>query len=316
MVSCICNLLFSLAVGPLTAAPTTDKNSNSTDANQGLHLPFKYELHSKHFSFYAVTKSESSKNYADYLEDFLAWLNTNLIAVPPKWHLSVYLYPDVATLNAEGCTRGMRRKMEGRFVQSQDAVFSYEECGIGTLTHELMHKVLHENFKELEPWAKEGIPTLFECLYGYKTAAEPNLYIGFQSPWRLRELDTRLSRLTLAEITSPRAAEDPYEESDKRMLSTFLVAQGKLKEYVGLARSGNHRGYNTLVEATFRKQMNEIEPEFKSFIDTIVRNRTKLMAAPPSAYFHERHEFEDFCKRHATALQCPPNPGVAKRMTI
>ncbi|HEY9680565.1 MAG TPA: hypothetical protein V6C86_03140 [Oculatellaceae cyanobacterium] len=302
---------------PISAGPSVNTKPTRIDLDAGLHEPFKHELQTKHFSLYSVSKSDAAKIYSEYLEDFLSWLNLHLVSIPPGWHLTIYLYPDAKTLNGEGCTRGPHRKMEGRFVQIRNAVYSYDECGIGTLTHELMHKVLHENFRELEPWAKEGIPTLFECVYGYKSSSgEPVIFLGFQNPWRLKELGVRLSHLTLAQISSPRAAEDPYEESDKRLLSTFLVSQSKLKEYFRLANAGEHQGYNTLLEATFRKPMTELEPDFKTFINSIVQNRAKLQELPPAQYFKDQSQFDAFCKEHSSALQSLPNAGVAKRSSI
>ena len=278
----------------------------------GLHEPFKHQLLTKHFSFYSVTDSTLSKYYGDYLEDFLLCLNANFVPIPANWHLTFYLYPDLATLNLEGCARPPKRGIEGRYVEGRNVVFTYETCGIGTMSHELMHKIVHENFKDPEPWAKEGIPTFFENIYGYKRSEGPVFYMGYQSPWRITELEKQLTHLTVAGIVDPAASVNPFQESDKRLLATFLFHEGKLFEYFKVARSGEHRGYKTLIEAAFQQPLPLIEPRFKEFVQTISTNKVRLLKIPKAEYFHSQAEFDKFEREHRDAFQAKPSLPEAK----
>jgi len=284
--------------------------------NNGLHEPFKHQLSSKHFTFYSVTDSKWSKYYADYLEDFLLCLNTNFVSIPANFHVTFYLYPDATTLNLEGCGRPPKRKIEGRYVASRDVIFTYDTCGIGTISHEMMHKIVHEHFKDPEPWAKEGIPTFFENIYGYKNGAGTVLFVGYQSPWRTTELGKGLVDLTLAGIVDPAASVNPYAESDKRVLATFLYHEGRLSEYFKLAKSGQRRGYKTLVEAAFQKPMAEIEPNFKQFVVAIAANKSHLLKLPNSEYFQSEEEFGKFEQAHREAFEAKPSLPPAKMKLV
>ena len=292
--------------------PAVTQTSVVAQTDTGLHEPFKHQLLTKHFAFYSVTESGLSKYYGEYLEDFLLCLSSNFVTIPSDFHLSFYLYPSLSVLNMEGCTRPPRREIEGRYVQPRNIVFTYEDCGIGTMSHELMHKIVHDNFKNPEPWAKEGIPTFFESAYGYKSASGPVLYAGYQSPWRTAELGKGLVQLTLKEIVAPEDSLNPYQESDKQLLSTFLFHEGKLPEYFKLAKTDNRKGFKTLVEASFGKQLSEIEPAFRQFVQSISANKTILLHLPKSQYFQSQAEFDSFYLAHRNAFEAKPNLTLAK----
>ncbi len=304
----IAGLSASLIVFSQAAStPAQSHGQDVGDWERGLHQPFKYEFSSKHFTFYSVDDTKFSKLYADYLEDFLLILKANYVSIPENFHLTYYLYPDRTTLNMEGCSRPPKRRLEGRYVQSRDVVFSYDTCGIGTLSHELVHKIVHENFKNPEDWAKEGIPTFFENIYGYRGQSGPVLYVGFQSPWRTTELGAELSKLTVQSIIDPSASKNPYQESDKRVLSTFLFSEGKLAEYFKVAKSNDHRGYKTLVEAAFQKPTPQIEPRFKAYVAELSANKSRLLLLPNSAYFSCKADFDKFFHEHERAFTAKPS---------
>lgn len=273
--------------------------------NEDLHAPFKYKLQSKHFVFYSVTNTSARFRYVEFLEDFLVCLNSHFVRITDNWYLTVYLYPDVETLNQEGCVRGQREPIRGRFVEFRNAVFTYDDSGIGILAHEVMHKVVHENFKELEPWAKEGIPSFFEDIYGYRSPSGPVLYMGYQNPWRIAEMGEGLKNLTLQGILDS-AASTPFTESDKRVLVTFLFYEGKLTDYFKLAGKAEHRGYKTLVEAVFQEKLAALEPRFKEFVKAIYANQARLVKLPEPRYFQVKADFDTFYREHRDALDAKP----------
>lgn len=291
-------------------ASCTGPHITTAFAAEGLHEPFKYAYSSKHFSFYTVTNSRWSKYYADYLEDFLLCVNDNFVPVPANFHMIVYLYPDAETLNLEGCATTPRGKIGGRHNSTRNAVFTYDTCGVGLLSHELMHKIVHENFKELEPWANEGVPTLFENLYGYRTKGGTVLYLGYQSPRRIKELGESLTRLSIRGILDPAASVDPYQESDKQILATFLIHENHFAEYVKLAQTGEHQGFATLLEGAFKEKISSIEPRFKKFTTEIMANKKLLLALPDANYFDTKEQFEAFEKQHADSLRSKPAPSA------
>ena len=55
----------------------------------------------------------------------------------------------------------------GIYVFSKKLLATYEDSGLGTFTHEVLHPLVEENFAHLPAWAFEGVPTFFEKFYGY-----------------------------------------------------------------------------------------------------------------------------------------------------
>jgi len=276
-----------------------------------LSEPFKHKFLSKHFVFYSVTDGNWSKQYADFLEDFLVCLDRHFVRIPADWHLTIYLYPDAQTLNLDGCAMRPKEEIMGRYLKGENEVYTYDTCGIGIMAHELMHKVVHENFKEVEPWASEGIPTFFENIYGFKTASGSVFYMGYQNPGRIKELGSGLSQLTIQKIVDPATAVDPSQESDKRLLATFLFYEGKFVDYIKLASAGKHDGYKTIFEAAFKQKMPLLEPRFKKFTKAIEANRKNISHLPSSCYFQSQADFDRFQNDNRDAFQAGPLPAQA-----
>src|SRR5262249_14176165 len=108
----------------------------------------------------------------------------------------------------------------GRYRYSNKLLATYEDSGLGTFTHETMHAFVHTALTDWPVWAIERIPTFFEKLYGYWKGNELVLLWGFQNPWRIKALGTRLTQLSLKDIVSDQNSE--HDESELRMVSLFL----------------------------------------------------------------------------------------------
>src|SRR5262249_4571125 len=94
----------------------------------------------------------------------------------------------------------------------------YEDSGLGTFAHEIMHPLVERNLRDRPPWAIEGIPSFFEKFYGYWRDGELVVNWGFQNPWRIKELGANLARLDLPTILAATAGGE--KESEQRLVST------------------------------------------------------------------------------------------------
>src|ERR1700687_1886915 len=131
---------------------------------------------------------------------------------------------------------------------------TYETSGLGTFTHEILHPLVERNLPSCPPWAWEGIPTFFEKFYGYWRGDELVLLWGFQNPWRIEDLATKLTRLNLKEIISDqgpsgRSGTAQRNESKLRMVSVFLWEQGNFRRFLRLIAAKDQRGYPSYFEA-------------------------------------------------------------------
>jgi hypothetical protein len=66
--------------------------------------------------------------------------------------MQINLYPDRKALNDAEVKMGHKADVTG-YVQKYNTLYAYNDAGIGTLSHEVMHKIGYENFKNYEQWA-------------------------------------------------------------------------------------------------------------------------------------------------------------------
>ena len=275
-------------------------------STEPLPPPFREKATSKHFTIYSVNGRDLGKFYCDYLEDFLVCVNNHFGRISPDWNMTINLYPDRKALNDAEVKMGHKADVTG-YVQKYNTLYAYNDAGIGTLSHEVMHKIGYENFKNYEQWAKEGIPCFFEKIYGYKTQTGAVLYLGYQNPWRLKELSPNLAKLTLKDVYSQKAG--PGVESNQRLLSTFLAYEGKLEQYFYNAQyPPKPMKFKTLVEETFQEPLEKIEPRFHDFAMKVKANEVALETLPDSKYFTSKKEFDSFAKANKKAFETLPLP--------
>jgi tetratricopeptide (TPR) repeat protein len=275
-------------------------------STEPLPPPFHEKATSKHFTIYSVNGRDLGKFYCDYLEDFLGCVNNHFGRIPPNWNMTINLYPDRKALNEAEIKMGHKPDVTG-YVQKYNTLYAYNDAGIGTLSHEVMHKITYENFRTLEQWAKEGIPCFFEKIYGYKTPTGAVLYLGYQNPWRLKELSPNITKLTIKDILAQKAG--PGVESNQRLLSTFLAYEGKLEQYFYNAQYPKPMKFKTLIEETFQEPLEKIEPRFKEFAQKVKTNEAMLETLPDSKYFPVKKEFDTFAKANRKAFETLPLPA-------
>jgi tetratricopeptide (TPR) repeat protein len=275
-------------------------------STEPLPPPFREKNTSKHFTIYSVNNRDIGKFYCDYLEDFLVCVNNHFGRISPDWNLTINLYPDRKALNEAEIKMGHKPDVTG-YVQKYNTLYAYNDAGIGTLSHEVMHKIQDENVKTLEQWAKEGIPCFFEKIYGYKTQTGAVLYLGYQNPWRLKELSPNLTKLTLKDILSQKAG--PGVESNQRLLATFLAYEGKLEQYFYNAQYPKPTKFKSLIEGTFQEPLEKIEPRFHDFAQKVKANETALETLPDSKYFTSKKQFDTFAKANKKAFETLPLPA-------
>lgn len=192
----------------------------------------------------------------------------------------------------------------GIYVFSRKLLATYEDSGLGTFTHEVLHPLVEENLAHLPAWAFEGIPTFFEKFYGYWNGGQLVLYWGFQNPWRIRELGPELTQLDLKRMVSENGngIREP-NESKLRMVAMFLWQQGRLRRFLRLVAADNRLGYPTYFEAALGMPMVKIVPIWQIYLESIERNRAEILSLPLSTVLSNKAEFDAFVKMHRISLE-------------
>ena len=257
----------------------------------------------KHFNIYSVANDGHVKIDGQFLEDFLLYIDRNLVSIPSGWPVDVFLLPTKEELwKYLQAKFGERRKLMGSFSYEQNSIYTYTDAGLGTLAHELMHKIVHEKFTACDLWAVEGIPSLFEKIYCCHDEGNPKFYFGYENPWRLGQLSKELPALTIRQILENANNKKQENESEQRMLASFIFHSGKLKLYIDLSVKDQHHGFSTILESVFNKSVSQLEPSFADFVHTINVNKTQLKTIPQSQYFATTTELSDFFRKNPVLL--------------
>lgn len=176
---------------------------------------------------------------------------------------------------------------------------TFEDSGLGTFAHEILHPLVERNLKDRPLWALEGIPTFFEKFYGYWQDDELVAYWGFQNPWRIQQLGPNLTKLDLrqviadAKLTSASSAVERLE-SDWRMASVFLWQQGRFKRFLKLIKDRDKAGYPTYFEAAMELPLEKIVPLWQAYLDQVESQRSQILTLPPSTILPDQAAFQRF----------------------
>jgi hypothetical protein len=187
---------------------------------------------------------------------------------------------------------------------------TYEDAGLGTFTHEILHPLVERNLKDRPLWAMEGIPTFFEKFYGYWKDDEPVIYWGFQNPWRIDQLGTNLTQIDLKRfiVHLDPATQFNYvekEESNWRMGAVFLWEQGRFKRFLTLIAAHDMAGYSSYFEAAMEMPADRILPLWQGYLRDVAAQRAKIMLLPTSRIFNTKAAFESFVKANDISLEQP-----------
>jgi hypothetical protein len=195
----------------------------------------------------------------------------------------------------------------GVYVYAYKFFATYEDSGMGTFAHEILHPLVERNLKDRPQWAMEGIPTFFEKFYGYWKDDELVVYWGYQNPWRIQQLGTNLTQLDLKEMIADTHNFNWQEknESSCRMASVFLWSQGRFKRFLSLIATHNKAGYPTYFEAAMQMPVEKILPLWQSYLNDVAARRTKVLLLPPSTIFETESAFQNFAKTNDISLEQP-----------
>ncbi len=260
----------------------------------------KYET--RHLLVYCDCDSATTQDLVEPLEGFINYVDKNICPTKGTYPLIMYILKDEKAMNnffKASLIETPPRQLFGMFIPHINAVVTHSESGFGTLTHEIMHKFLGDGVAELDAWAHEGIPTIFEKTYGYPTATAWTFSYGYQNPWRLKALENRWNQLSLSGIVKNASFSSSENESEERLVATFLNDSGKLQTYLELARIKDKRGFDTYLEAAFGRSMKELEPRFYNYLGAIRSRWKELTQIPSSKVFATEVEYRTFLSENA-----------------
>ncbi len=171
---------------------------------------------------------------------------------------------------------------------------TYEDSGLGTFAHEIMHPLVERNLPDRPVWAMEGIPGFFEKFYGYWKGDEMCVTWGYQNPWRLQALGTNLVQLDLKAMLSNTEYRTRFNQSDLRMVVMFLWEQGKFQQFIRLIEAKEKHGYASYFEAAMEMPLDRVLPLWRKYLDDVAEQRPRLMQLPASQIYSDKARFRSF----------------------
>ena len=262
---------------------------------QQLAKHFENELKSKYFVFHYNDDVTRARHFAEFSDGFVDVINTEFFKAKFNYPIHAYVLKD-----RDGYKSFMTKKARlaepegvGMYMGGIDSIATFEDAGYGTFAHEIMHPLARVNLGRAPLWTVEGIPSFFERFFGYWEGNKLVLRFGFHHPGRIWQIKEKILSLDLESIVKARR---DYSTSEKSMVSQFLHKHGKLQEYMKLAGSNRKNGYNTFIEAAFKKHMFRIIPEWKDYLHEVHNSRDKIYRIPPSRIFNSKKQYDRFMK--------------------
>ncbi len=261
---------------------------------------FPLRLSTKYFDFRYKRNTKQIKSTAQFADGFITIVNRDFFKAEFDYPIRVLVLEDRPAFQ-----RFLRQQLAvddppnfGIYFPPIKMFVTYEDSGLGTFAHEIMHPLVEKNLRDRPLWANEGIPTFFEKFYGHWQGTNLVAQWGYQNPWRIDMLGTNLVRLDLNHIVkSPNPLGD-FHESDLRMVSMFLWRQGKFQKFLGLVQRREKSGYPSYLEAAMDQPLEKIVPLWKAYLADVERQRPEILLLPNSTVLADEPGFRLFMKTY------------------
>lgn len=276
---------------------------------------FQYRKQTEYFDFHYKRNTPQIPEIARFADGFVKLVNRDFFKADFDYPIRVLVLEDRARFR-EFLVRELHVDDPpnfGIYVPNYKLFATYEDSGLGTFAHEILHPLVEKNLQDRPLWAREGIPTFFEKFYGYWKDNEMVVYWGYQNPWRIQQIGDNLTQLNLEKIISDPAPTTRFSlleqnESGWRMGSVFLWEQGRFKRFLKLIAARDKAGYPTYFEAAMGMPIKEILPLWQRYLNDAAARRTKIMLLPTSKIFETEAGFQSFAKTNGISLEQPKIP--------
>jgi len=273
---------------------------------------FPLREQTRYFAFRFKGNPERVKEIARFADGFIKVVNRDFFKVEFEFPIRVLVLENRAQFK-QFLIRDLNIQDPpnfGVYLPGHKLFATYEDSGLGTFTHEIMHPLVEHDLKNRPVWAMEGIPTFFEKFYGYWKENELVVFWGFQNPWRVAQIGTNLSQLDLSKIVSNRDLTTKLSsiertESDLRMASLFLWREGRFKHFLKLITAGDKGEYKSYFEAAMGLPMKRIFPKWQDYLKEVADERKAIMSLPASTICRDENEFRKFVQSNKLSLEQP-----------
>ena len=257
---------------------------------------FDFSYQSKYFHFYCEDETGTVKLSAFFCDSFVDMVNAHFFPASIEQPANFILLRDRQSFQAflKKELKIYRPPNWGIYLKKINTLVTYTGSGYGTYAHILCYPLLDASplTSNLPYWARTGLSTFFEKIYGYFSDGKYVLHVGFQNPWRIHQLLEKgpLTNVSLKKIVKS----NPIlhrSQSETRLLMVFLYKKDLLHKYLDAVLHQDKIGYGTYLEAAFSMDLSDIEPEWADYLEEIQQNKELILETPPSRLFKTREAF-------------------------
>jgi hypothetical protein len=272
---------------------------------------FPLQRKAKYFVFHYRRHPERIAEIARFADAFVKVANRDFFKTDFDYPIRVLVLEDRTTFQ-----NYLRREFRisdppgfGIYLPSPYKLFAtYEDSGLGTFAHEIMHPLVERNLPDRPVWAMEAIPGFFEKFYGYWKDDELMVTWGYHNPWRIDALGTNLTRLDLKAILANQEYQTRYNQSDLRMVVMFLWEQGKFNRFLRLIETREKRGYESYFEAAMEMPIARVLPLWQQYLKDAEARKRELVLLPASAVKATEQLFRPLKVVYGLRMPAPLNP--------
>jgi hypothetical protein len=285
---------------------------------QGFLEQFPLQQQTKYFNFRYKQSPEKISAVARFADGFLTLVNRDFFKADFEYPILVLVLEDRPAFQ-----QFLHREFHmanppqfGVYLSAYKLFATYEDSGLGTFAHEIMHPLVERNLTDRPLWAMEGIPTFFEKFYGYWEGEELVLNWGYQNPWRIKALRANLTHLDLKETLGTENPQGQFRESDLRLVSVFLWQQGRFQQLLQLIQKRQKNGYDSYFEAAMEMPLERVIPLWQNYLKQIVANQDNIMHLPASTIVNNESDFKSFVEHNGVSLKAEEEIAVSRRAEI
>jgi hypothetical protein len=266
---------------------------------QRIQDEFPVHRETRYFDFHAKRNPQQVAAIAHFADAFLDIVNRDFFKADFDYPIHALVLEDKTTFQDYLRTRFHVADPPGFgiYLGEYKLFVTYEDSGLGTFTHEIMHPLVERNLRDRPLWALEGIPTFFEKFYGYWTNDQLVVHWGYQNPWRIDMLGTNLARLNLDRILALKRSPGDFRESDLRMVSMFLWQQGKFKRFLELIQKNDKAGFGSYFEGAMGARVQQVLPLWQKYLDDVQARRNQILQLPASFICPDEQTYAAFTNR-------------------
>jgi hypothetical protein len=278
-----------LRLTPKGPPPVLERQPSPRPAEVAQHVMKLKETLPKGFTLvwekpFLVIGNEAPDTVRARGRDVVRWTRDLLLkdffATPPRHLEEVWVFKDAASYREGSRTLFATEPTTpyGFYLSVRRAMVMNIRPGYGTLTHELVHPFMHENWPDGPAWLNEGLGSLFEF-----PGERDGHFIG-QLNWRLPGLQAAIRAGSTPKLSALVATSDAQFYDDDsgvhyaaaRYLCYWLQERGLLIRFVQRAQALKHQ------DPTGAKALEEVlggppdsfQPEWEAFVLGLKRRRS------------------------------------------